>query len=81
MGRLPRERPQKLTAKLLKIRKRLDMSQTQMSKALNVKVHYAAISQFEAGTREPSLIVLLRYARLARVSMETLVDDKLKLPW
>jgi transcriptional regulator with XRE-family HTH domain len=80
MGRLPRERPKKLTAKLLKIRKRLGMSQTQMSKALDLKVHYAAISQFEAGTREPSLIVLLRYARLARVPMETLVDDKLKLP-
>jgi transcriptional regulator with XRE-family HTH domain len=80
MGRSPRERPQKLAAKMLKIRKQLGMSQTQMSKALGLKVHYAAISQFEAGTREPSLIVLLRYARLARVSMETLVDDEMKLP-
>ena len=80
MGRSPRERPRKLPAKLLQIRQQLGMSQTQMSKALDLKVHYAAISQFEAGTREPSLIVLLRYARLARVPMETLVDDKLKLP-
>ena len=42
----------------------------QMSKALGLKVHYAPISQFEAGTREPSLIVVMRHARLARVPME-----------
>ena len=80
MGRSPREKPRKLAAKMLKIRKRLGFSQTQMSKALGLKVHYAAISQFEAGTREPSLIVVMRYARLARVPMETLVDDETKLP-
>jgi DNA-binding XRE family transcriptional regulator len=80
MGRSPRERPQKLPAKLLKIRKRLGMSQTQMSKALDLKVHYAAISQFEAGTREPSMLIVLRYARLARIPMEAIVDDNLKLP-
>lgn len=80
MGRSPREKPKNLSAKLLTIRKGLGFSQTQMSKALDLKVHYAAISQFEAGTREPSLIVVMRYARLARVPMETLVDDKMKLP-
>ena len=80
MGRSPREKPKKLSAKLLKVRRHLGFSQTQMCKALDLKVHYAAISQFEAGTREPSLIVVMRYARLARVPMETLVDDEMKLP-
>jgi len=57
------------------------MSQTEMSKALGLKVHYSAVSNFELGTREPDLIVVLKYARLAKVPMETLVDDKMKLPW
>jgi len=52
-----------------------------MSKALGLKVHYSAVSNFELGTREPDLIVVLKYARLAKVPMEILVDDKLKLPW
>lgn len=81
MGRTRRNRPKKLGRKLLAIRKRLGMSQTKMSKALGLKVHYSAVSNFELGTREPDLIIVLKYARLAKVSMEVLVDDKLKLPW
>jgi transcriptional regulator with XRE-family HTH domain len=40
----------------------------------------ASISGYEKGQREPPLLVLLRYARLAGVTMETLVDDRLKMP-
>jgi transcriptional regulator with XRE-family HTH domain len=39
-----------------------------------------AISRYESGQREPSLLVLLEYARLARVSTDVLIDDRLKLP-
>ena len=81
MGRTRRNRPKRLGRKLLAIRKRLGMSQPEMCKALGLKVHYSAVSNFELGTREPDLIVVLKYARLAKVSMENLVDDKLKLPW
>ena len=35
---------------------------------------------YELGTRQPDLLVLLRYARLAGVSTDVLIDDKLKLP-
>jgi len=56
------------------------MSQSEMARALELEVHYSAVSNFELGTREPDLIVVLKYARLARVPMETLVDDKMKLP-
>jgi transcriptional regulator with XRE-family HTH domain len=80
MGRTRRNRPKKLGRKLLAIRNRLGLSQTEMCKALGLKVHYSAVSNFELGTREPDLIVVLKYARLAKVPMETLVDDKLKLP-
>jgi transcriptional regulator with XRE-family HTH domain len=38
------------------------------------------ISRFEQGKREPSLLVLLEYARIAGVPMELLVDDKSDLP-
>ncbi len=80
MGRSRRNKPMKLTQKLLAIRKRLNMSQTEMARALQLKVHYSAVSNFELGTREPDLIVVLRYSRLAGVPMETIVDDELNLP-
>ena len=80
MGRVRRKKPLKLSHKLLAIRKRLRMSQTEMARALELKVHYSAVSNFELGTREPDLIVVLRYARLAGVTMEMIVDDQLNLP-
>jgi transcriptional regulator with XRE-family HTH domain len=52
-----------------------------MAKLLNLKKAYTVISAYEHGTREPNLLTLLHYARLAGVSMDILVDDKLNLPW
>lgn len=80
MGRSRRNKPKKLSQKLLAIRQRLNMSQTEMARALQLQVHYSAVSNFELGTREPDLIVVLRYSRLAGVPMETIVDDQLSLP-
>jgi transcriptional regulator with XRE-family HTH domain len=51
-----------------------------MCKALELTVDYSAVSQYERGTREPPLPVLLRYARLAGVIMDVLVDDEMDLP-
>lgn len=79
MGHSPRERPKHLGRKLAEIRKRLGMSQTQMCKALGLKVNYSAVSNYELGTREPPLLVLLKYARLAGVIVDVLIDDKMKL--
>ena len=80
MGRSRRNKPKKLSQKLLAIRQRLNMSQTEMARALQLKVHYSAVSNYELGTREPDLIIVLRYSRLAGVPMETIVDDQLSLP-
>ena len=80
MGRSRRNKPVKLSHKLLAIRKRLRMSQTEMARALELKVHYSAVSNFELGTREPDLLIVLRYARLAGIAMETIVDDQLEIP-
>ena len=80
MGRSRRNKPMRLSEKLFTVRKRLQMSQTEMAHALELKVNYSAISNFELGTREPDLLVILRYARLAGVPVEILIDDQLNLP-
>ena len=46
-----------------------------MARRLNFEVSCSRICEFEHGTREPNLMVLLRYSEVARVHMETLVDD------
>jgi transcriptional regulator with XRE-family HTH domain len=82
MGRSPRPRPRKLPAKLRQIRRALGMSQSQMLVALKLDkaLFSSTVSGYELGRREPPLPVLLRYARLAGVSMDALVDDDLNLP-
>ena len=80
MGRSPRPRPARLGEKLLAIRQGLGLSQTQMCKRIGLSVNYSAISNYELGTREPPLPVLLRYARLAGVSTDVLIDDDLDFP-
>jgi hypothetical protein len=54
-----------------------------MARRLETKrspVYPTHISEFERGLRELSLLVLLRYARIAGVSTDVLIDDKLNLP-
>lgn len=82
MGRVSRERPLRLPEKLLKIRLHLGLSQNEMLAALELKekVFRSAVSGFELGTREPALPILLKYARLAGVCAEILIDDDLSLP-
>lgn len=81
MGRLPRERPRRMPAKLLQIRQALGFTQVEMLTALKLdkKLFASAVSGYELGTREPSLPVLLRYARLGGVIIDMLVDDDLDL--
>ncbi|MFY9622522.1 MAG: helix-turn-helix transcriptional regulator [Pyrinomonadaceae bacterium] len=78
----PRPKPERLAEKLRAIREALGLSQTQMLKRLehDETMHYGRISEYETGKREPTLMTLLQYARVARVHMEDLVDDGLDLP-
>lgn len=83
MGRAKRIRPKYLGEKLLKIRNHFDCSLAQMAERLSndeFSVRRTDISKYELGAGEPPLPVLLRYARLAGVAMEVLVDDKADLP-
>ena len=80
MGRSHRQKPKRLARKLLAIRQLLGASQTEMAKLLNLRGSYTAVSAYERGTREPDLLVLLRYAKVAKVSTDVLIDDTKDLP-
>ncbi|MDT5061551.1 MAG: Helix-turn-helix domain [Acidobacteriota bacterium] len=77
-----RPKPARLAGKLLQIRNALGLSQTEMLKRLGVEdmIAYHRISEYELGKREPLLMVLLQYARVASVPTEVLIDDELNLP-
>jgi transcriptional regulator with XRE-family HTH domain len=81
MGSKKRRRPQRLAEKLKEIRKKLGLSQREMVRRLGIEdLTREEISAFERGTHEPNLIVLLAYARIARMHLEVLADDSLDLP-
>jgi transcriptional regulator with XRE-family HTH domain len=77
-----RQTPKQLGNKLLQIRHTLHLTQKEMLHHLSLPKPYARhyISGFETGAREPSLLVLLQYSKIAEVWINTLVDDNLKLP-
>lgn len=82
MARGARVRPERLPEKLLQIRLALGLSQTELLHRLGLEeqMDYRRISEFERGSTEPHLSVLLQYARAAGVHMEDIVDDELDLP-
>lgn len=82
MARGARIRPERLPEKLLQIRSALGLSQSELLRRLGLEeqMDYRRISEFERGTTEPHLTVLLQYARAAGVHMEDIVDDELDLP-
>ncbi len=84
MGRASRPKPLRLPEKLKQIRERLQLSQTDMLIKLGYskdkKELRSIISAYELGKREPTLLDILAYARLAKVSTDILIDDELDLP-
>lgn len=90
MGRSQREIPRRLPEKLFLIRWHLKLTQEQMVERLRAimeqsfvkppPLYPGHISEYERGRREPHLVVLLYYARIAQVPMDNLIDDALDLP-
>ena len=88
MGHI-RKRPQFLHNKLFAIREFLNASQVDMANKLESEIlaystrHYlikpGRTSEYEHGRREPNLFVLMAYARLAKLHLETLVNDEINL--
>jgi len=82
MGAKVRPRPVNLSKKLRQIRIDLGLSQYELISRLGFEdsLHPGRISEYESSMREPSLLMLLAYARLARVHLEDIVDDGRDLP-
>jgi transcriptional regulator with XRE-family HTH domain len=79
VGQRRRAKPKRLAEKLLAIRQKLGVSQSQLAKLLEFDKGVARISEYEHGIREPDLIVLLSYAKLARISLDVLANDNREL--
>src|SRR5688572_7590356 len=80
--------PLLLPQKLLLIRKYLDASASQVQELLlktNVGLaptdlpRASHISEYEKASRRPSLLLVLAYGRLGKISMESLLDDDVSL--
>jgi|ERR1044072_380673 transcriptional regulator with XRE-family HTH domain len=82
MGTVRRPKPKRLAGKLLQIRLALGLSQNELIRRLDFEKELVqgTISTYELGKREPSLPLLLKYARLANVWVDVLIDDELDLP-
>lgn len=83
MGRSRRPRPVHLAQKLRQIRTSLGLTQQEMFERLGetkTALYPGHVGLYESGQREPPLPVLLRYARIAGVHVDVLIDDDLDLP-
>src|SRR5215217_477269 len=82
-----RKKPARLAEKLLTIRQRLSLSQDGIIRRLGMQdeIQRDYISKFERGVLEPTLHVLLAYARaISKTSrgefLEAIIDDAMDLP-
>jgi transcriptional regulator with XRE-family HTH domain len=79
VGNAKRGRPRRLPEKLFAVREKLGASQTEMARLIGQGMSSARISEYEAGKREPNLMVLLHYAKAAGISTDNLIDDSVEL--
>jgi transcriptional regulator with XRE-family HTH domain len=82
MGSAIRPKPARLAEKLAAIRAELGLSQSQMLHRLELseELFRSSVSAYERGKREPPYPVLLKYAQVAGVCTDVLIDDELDLP-
>jgi transcriptional regulator with XRE-family HTH domain len=82
MGMRARHKPERLAEKLLRIREALGLSQNGLIRRMGAEdlIGQNTVSEYELGKREPSLLVLLKYAEVAGVCLDVLANDNLDLP-
>ena len=82
MGKASRQKPARLGEKLLQMRETLGLSQNEMIRyvGLDSVVSRNNLSIYESGRREPSVIIIMKFARAVGIPRELLVDDELDLP-
>lgn len=74
-------RPKRLAEKLKQIRVGLDLSQNELLEKIGFSeyIFQGNISQYELGRREPPLPILLKYAQIAGITVDILIDDEIEL--
>ena len=82
MGRAARLRSERLAGKLRHIRTALGLSQNELIRHLGLEdvIYQSNVSGYESGEREPPLPILLKYAQVAGICLDVLVNDELDLP-
>lgn len=84
MGRASRKRyvPARLGEKFLQIRAALNLTQQSMLERLGLPPEFSQsnISAYERGAKEPPIFVIMKYAQVANVWIDVLVQDSLDLP-
>lgn len=82
MGARARHKPKRLAVKLRQIREALGLSQNGLIRQMGAEELIAqnTISEYELGKREPSLVILLKYAEVAGVCLDVLANDEIDLP-
>lgn len=80
--RMERHAPKRLSEKLLRIRESFGDTQAAFLERLEnpEAITQKSISGYERGQREVPLLILLKYAQIANVSTDVLIDDSLNLP-
>lgn len=74
---MKRRNPTRIGEKLLAIRRKLGLSQYQLAQRINPDMYYGRISDYELGKRQPNVLIMLDYARLAGIHIDDLVDDEI----
>lgn len=79
--RLAKHSPKRLGEKLRQIRESFGDSQAEFLLRLGKpeSILQGSISGYERGHREPPLLILLQYAKVANIGLDALVDDSLEL--
>ena len=79
--RMERHAPKRLGEKLLRIRESFGDSQAAFLERLGnpEAITQKSISGYELGQREPPLLILLKYAKIAKISTDVLIDDSIDL--
>jgi transcriptional regulator with XRE-family HTH domain len=76
--------PKNLGKKLAAIREKLGVeTYEKMVDKLDVgdmPIYRSTIYEYEKNRRQPPLVILLRYARLGKISVDTLIDDDKEWP-
>jgi transcriptional regulator with XRE-family HTH domain len=82
MGRAKAEQPKLLARKVKEIRLKLGFTQEEMARALEkqgVKIYRGYVGLYEIGERMPPVLIILAYAKVAGISTDQLIDDRLEL--